>query len=804
MAIKNIPSINAPSYGGFVFGLDFSMSYSDAPSKLTYKVISPTGFYVNPTIGADSSVSFGQFSFSGKVFSYEIEESISGKVLSITLIDNSVILDKKYVVVFRPGIFGKMGSSKSVNLPVIFTQDDEYYDLQDTGGGYRLVKKNFVNSSVSRTVRYFNGTVGDLIIVGSEEPPDTVCEVAATSYTFNDLKSTAGVAGISSCPINNSDVKKTYEGTLRSVLNSWCQDFGFSFYWDYSQNKVVFFDLKRAVFDIPNNVNNASIVSKRTSYSAEGKYNQLAANYFIKPYTPKTTNLSKSNSRQKTITLSCIPFSFFIDKSLNEGGTSRYGGGRSMQEFITSAVCGYLSPSLRAFYNFVVLGKLGGNCGITSGAKKTIDAGKAAGSLTVSAYGEQMYNMAAFSGCDPEQLGKDWNCYLLNYDEGIEAKWQEIEQDIFNNKIGNYYRGPATSSGESYFCSATSIVTMSISVEPEGTRYEDADAMENSSLKGRKIFERGGAGPSIPASLAIQNLGIDEGADYVQNLMPTKHNLSVGSSVADSLINYSVISRADADAYNTIMFVPKASHLSNWMSFSASYTTRSNDREQTVYDISSSSSSGNQCRLTDLNEKKCLSAKEQVMDRQRSTSIDNSGGTNQVSTGPLGKTGKGATVRAHGASVTVVSSSEASYQGCITISYSAEVLIDETKKEEITFQFDGDTSPNDPLMETRFILENRSTSENLVKNQPTPSELFSRESYSQNNTLNSVSYVCTDFISELPLSVSRGLNNLDITISDDGFSATYSYSTRPPVFGNQDLSRVNIGNNPSPAATQIR
>jgi hypothetical protein len=706
MAIKNIPSINAPSYGGFVFGLDFSMSYSDAPSKLTYKVISTTGYYINPTIGADSNVSFGQFSFSGKVFSYEIEESISGKVLSITLIDNSVILDKKYVVVFRPGIFGKMGTSKTVSLPVIFTAEDAYYDLQDTGGGYNLVKKNFVNSSVSRTVRSFNGAVGDLIIVGSEEPPDTACEVAATSYTFDDLKNTAGVAGVSSCPIANSSVRKTYEGTLRSVLNSWCQDFGLSFYWDYSQNKVVFFDLKNAVFNIPSNVTNASIVSKKTSYSAEGKYNQIAANYFIKPYTPKTTNLSASNTIQKTITLSCIPYNLFIDKSLSDGGNTKYGGDRSSQEFITSAVCGYLSPSLRAFYNFVVLGKLGANCGIVGGKKKKIGAGAAAGALTISAYGEQMNNMAAFAGVEVKELGSYWDCYLLNYDEGTEAKWEQIEQDIFTSKIGNYYRGPGTRSGESYFCSATSIVTMSISVEPEGTRYEDADSMENSALKGRRIFERGGAGPSIPSAMALQLLGIEDSADYVQNLMPTKHNISTASSVAECLISYGVISSAEANTYNTIMFIPKASHLSNWMSFGASYTTRANDREQTVYDVNSSSSSGNQCRLTDLNEKKCLSAKEQVIDKQRSSGTNNNNnGTNQISTGPLHKTGRGATIRAHGGSVTVVSSSEASYQGSVTISYSAEVLVDETKKEEITFQFDGSTSSNDPLMQTRFILE---------------------------------------------------------------------------------------------------
>lgn len=803
MAIKNVPKIEAPSYGGFVFGLDFSMSYSDAPSKLTYKVVSTSGAYVNPTIGSDSNVKFGDFSFNGKVFSYEIEESISGKVLSVTLIDNSVILDKKYVVVFRPGIFGKMGSSKNVSLPVVFTPEDEYYDLADTGNSYTLVKKNFTNGSVSRTVRFYNGTVGDMIIVGSEEAPDTVCEVAATSYTFSDLKSTAGIAGITSCPISDSSVRKTYEGTLRSVLNSWCQDFGVSFYWDYSGNKLVFFDLKNPVFSIPTSVQSPSIISKKTSYSAEGKYNQISANYFIKPFTPKTTSLSKSNSRQRSITLPCLSPAHFIDRSLSEGGSTRYGGGRSLSEFITSAVCGYLSPSLRAFYNFVLLGKLGPNCGITNSQKISLNAGAVAGALTTSCYGEQMNNMAAFSGREISDLGQDWNCYLVNYDEGVEKKWEEIEQDVFTNRMGNYYRGPATSSGESYFCSSSYIVTMSISVEPEGTRYEDADAMETPTLKGRKIFQRGGSGPSIPAAQALQELGIEDSADYIVNLMPTKHNISTASSVAESLISYAIITKLQADTFNTIIFVPKSQFLKNWMSFEANYSTGTNEREQTVYDIESSQQAGNQCTLTDLNEKKCLSAKEQVMDRQRSSS-SNDNDSNQIVTGPLGKNGRGAQIKAHGASVKVLASSEASYRGCVTVSYSAEVLIDETKKEEIVFQLDGNTSPADPLLSTRFILENRSISENLVKDKPTPSELFSREGYVQDKNVSTVTYTCSDFVSSLPISVSNGLSNLDITISDDGFSASYSYSTRPPVFGNQDLSRVVIGNNPSPAAFQIR
>jgi len=48
------------------------------------------------------------------------------------------------------------------------------------------------------------------------------------------------------------------------------------------------------------------------------------------------------------------------------------------------------------------------------------------------------------------------------------------------------------------------------------------------------------------------------------------------------------------------------------------------------------------------------------------------------------------------------------------------------------------------------------------------------------------------------------LESLDMSISDSGFTATYSYSTRPPVFGKQDLTRTNVESNSSAPAFQLR
>jgi hypothetical protein len=133
-----------------------------------------------------------------------------------------------------------------------------------------------------------------------------------------------------------------------------------------------------------------------------------------------------------------------------------------------------------------------------------------------------------------------------------------------------------------------------------------------------------------------------------------------------------------------------------------------------------------------------------------------------------------------------------------------DAILDVSTAQSVISNTSGSTSSSSKIIETRLIIENRTTAENLAKEAPTPQELATRDGYSQTNNLQKVSYTCAGFVSGLPTSVESGLEALDMSISDAGFSATYSYSTRPPVFGRQDLSRVNIGSNSSSPATQLR
>lgn len=809
MAIRNIPPINAPSFGGLVFAMDFSMGFSSEPSKLTYKVVSQTGTYTTPTLGSDASLSFGSFRFNGNIFSYDIEESMSGKILSVTLIDKSTILDRKTVVVFRPGLFGKKGTSKVVNLPVKFDPEEKfYYKIVKTSQGFKIEKKTLTDSSVKRTVRSFNGNIGDVIMVGSEEPPDTKCEVAATSYVFNDLKSTASVNGISSCPISDSKVKKTYEGTLRSVLSSWCQDFGVGYYWNYSTNSLVFFDLKRSVFSLPS-TSDPAITSKKTYSSLEGTFNQIAGNYFIKPFNPKSTTLSNGDTFYSTFSMNPYSHTYFIkrsnESSSGEGGSvdsSTYGGTRSVQEFFQSAVLGYISPALRKIYNFSILGLYGANAGFLTQGEYT-NANIITNTMSRTGMIDSVNDLVDFSGVTQGNLSSVYDFILAKYDAGLEARWHDLEQDIFSDKVGRFYRGPASSSGSFKFCSKSVIFDTSVTYEPESEIMEDNDFKEFN-FSGRKIFDRGGTGPSMNASEAMETLGLngEDKSVIIEKLVPLQLEILVGSNFYNNLISDGISESTLAD-YDTLLIVPKKKLVDDKLKLKSSFTTGVNEKETTYTEIENNQSQNPpECSLEDLNENFCISAKDEIRKKQQEENQDKEFKRKKPAAGLVNKNGRGASVTVSGKRVRILSASHSSYRGVVTYSYQIETIIDETQKEDVVWDLSGTTSTPSNVLETRFLLENRSTSEN-IKNKPSPAELASRIGYLQAQPLSKVTYACADFVSGLPVSPNSGLESLDVSISDAGFTASYTYATRPSVFPKQDSIRIVSDSNPSRPAIQV-
>jgi hypothetical protein len=209
--------------------------------------------------------------------------------------------------------------------------------------------------------------------------------------------------------------------------------------------------------------------------------------------------------------------------------------------------------------------------------------------------------------------------------------------------------------------------------------------------------------------------------------------------------------------------------------------------------------------LEDQNAKKCLSGKEELSKKQEDAKKPQDFEQKKPISGLTAKSPcVGANISIKGKSVKIISSSYAPHRGVVEYDVSVNMIEDATNQESIVFSSDGSLSSPDQIIETRLIVENRTTSENLSKQKPTPRELSTRKGYLQNNNIEKVSYTCAGFVDALPLDIGSGLENLDMSISDSGFSASYSYSTRPAVFTTQDSSTIRNSSNPSNPAIQSR
>ena len=230
MAISNVPVIDGPSYGGIIYGLSLQMGYSSEPSQLTLDIVSKNGTYSTPTLNSSARISFADdFVFNGYVWSYEIKETAEEKVLQVVLIDESIILDRYSVVLWKRGLFNKKGEVFQQEKTFDFSNESTFV-LIDKGSYIKLEKRNLGKETITRPRRYFNERIGNIICVGTEKYPSSVCDIPDTDYSLDELKKV--ISGI--VPGVNfetpKDYRNTHEGTLREVLQNGAADAGVEFY----------------------------------------------------------------------------------------------------------------------------------------------------------------------------------------------------------------------------------------------------------------------------------------------------------------------------------------------------------------------------------------------------------------------------------------------------------------------------------------------------------------------------------------------------------------------------------------------
>lgn len=382
----DFPSIKISGITKKVYSVDLSGGGSE-PSTLRLSFVWNKEDYDLNT-NTEIVVRIGNFyTFKGYAISFSTKESVSsGKTCELTLVDTSVILDKIYV-----GLKGKDGGS----LPGILRQNTTQMSLPNN-----VNLNNYSNSLSSNPSLNVNkvsnlsiyraqGDFSNMIFVGdyidpcsnltndSQEDKCDPCTASQTPNNFLDCQKSRGFSKMdvdykfsdliqeatrNGVDFNNTfsspvDYRAKYTGTLREVLNNWCQDFGFSFYW--KNDRVNFIDLSRGITindSTIKNSNSCKIEEVSKSRSIEGISKDINVAYFgkdgeIKEYDCNVTSgRSSGSSRDDRITL--YPISLDKLSSPNPPLIKRY---KTANIFKSLVVASYYSKELRDLFCYVKL-----------------------------------------------------------------------------------------------------------------------------------------------------------------------------------------------------------------------------------------------------------------------------------------------------------------------------------------------------------------------------------------------------------------------------------------------------------------
>ena len=781
MAITKVPRISGPSFGGVIYGLNISQSFSSEATKLTLNIVSKDGKYTTPTLNTQESVSFGNFSFQGTIWSYDFKESADEKILTVTLIDNSIILDRKYVLLWKRGFLGLNGTEKSITKKFDFGGETILVPTTDSQvGGFpytKFIEKKLGTQFITTKSRYLGSkNIGSLILVGNEKFANSECDIPDTYYTFDDLKNGMNNISIRNAP-NNSTWKATHEGTLREVLSSWCADLGYDFYWDFSRNSLQFYDVSAGIISSLPDSTASNIISKEVGASMEGTFRQYGLAYTAKPKDPLKT-LSSSISIVYTRSVSPVDISYFANKigeKISLMSSKDKWGGRSKNDFITAQMVGYVSQSLRDLYSFQ--NEHWEALGYTVDSGLEIEKIKMIDFLRKSGYEDVINNLEKFDG---ENL-PNYNFNFINRNEPNAQKWYEIEQNMLTYH-GRFYRIP-DKPGNFFYCNNNYTIDISIDVDPAASKKED----NSDEFAGKLIYDRQGS-ISHDSSVLQDLLGINELTQELENCTP-KHIELKEAGLLEEMVRSELISSDNSKKINTLVIFPSSSKfVKQKLGFDKPVLSNgSNNSETTWIEEKNKNSSNGQknCAKYDeyLEKGSCASAEE----RARKLAIKAAGGQtgdeestpdDQVS-GLNNKLAKSCSVKTVKGSVKFYLPSDSTLRVITTYNVSINKISSYDTQEFLWTV--GSPGSADDVAELRIANENITDPYEDTYSKKRNSELIKPADSAATSPNRTIKYnFAGDPPAGLSLSPSSGLTSLDINLSSDGFTTSATFSTRPP------------------------
>jgi len=283
-----------------IISANYEQNYSESPSKFTIGLVgSDSSVEMNEYLGLDlngntkiggrqdetfairnmetitiKNATSDIFVFNGFLISFSESISAGERTYQIEYVDRSVILDKIFVGISNrhEEVTNPVGGEATVwalcgaaselkDGKIKFGVKEGLGPKLNTARAFAFAnrKLSFIEYHSFDPKEYF---AGGKIIVGDEQFTENFCSVPPVDYSFKDLIDGMGNAGIAISSANLSalssaaGLRREYSGTLRSVMKSWCADYGLFFVWDESAGRskhgagVSFFDMRAGVGDL--------------------------------------------------------------------------------------------------------------------------------------------------------------------------------------------------------------------------------------------------------------------------------------------------------------------------------------------------------------------------------------------------------------------------------------------------------------------------------------------------------------------------------------------------------------------------
>lgn len=790
MAIKSIPTVTGPTYGGTIYGLKFESNFSSAPSKVTLDIISSNGVYGPVNLNTPATVTFGGFKFNGIVWKYSFDTSAEQRTLQVEIVDQSIILDRYYVLLWKRNFFNQPGKKKPIKQTFDLTAEKDLIPKTDNKNQIYFEEKDLGIEYLTKDIFYYFGIHNQVILIGQEKFPMNPCEIPTTYYTLKDLNDQLSLLRIGTIPFTAPEgYNVSHQGTLREVISAWCQDFGYDFYWDYTQTSQQLMFYNSAVgIQVPSIPDTSNIISKSESQSLEGTYAQHSIGYTAMP---RQEPLFQQKSKEFATQFSIYPLSpkFFLNKTLKENELL-YGadiipgekwGKRTRDDFLQAAFLGYINPSLRSIYLFSLLIR---NEKKTEGAHDPLGLNinyryyddedkKVIIDYLIKRFPDDMQKKIDF---DEKNL-PNFNIIAAHRDQTKATLWYDFEQTILKYH-GLYYTQPLENS--TYFiCQPTYILEINQTVSPEPLEVEP----NAKDFKGRRVFQRPGGVFSHSQDSASELLGLNE--DKIAELITSLEAYEIDLTYETELESETEIDILDNEKkpFSKLFIFPKVELIEKKLGLELKIGKGLNDAETTVFENSSSQKKDMSLKYQcDKYEKEkqvnsCVNAKDEARNNAKKKLITEEPDPLILREGLSSKNAVMCDIKVDDKKLKLYAPSDAPYK-CIL---STVVNFERVKEADYEKSFNITNIASDISTVAKLDVLEENFTDILVDEfgikRKTPIPVAN--AITQNSPQNNITVTYAGEPSIKNLSPANGLVGMDLSYSSEGFTSKLEFSSRP-------------------------